>query len=94
MQVLYKIKPVSSQFNFDDLAWQFFNNDGSPDVRVIPSSDNSIAGYIEEQKSYKEYKFSANNLNEFSSFAIKIIMRSSNPVYVPKIQDIRVVSSF
>jgi hypothetical protein len=94
IQVLYKIKPVSSQFNFDDLGWQFFNGDGSPDIRVIPASDNSIAGYIEEQESYKEYKFSATNLNEFSSFAIKIIMRSSNPVYVPKIQDARVVASF
>lgn len=92
--VLYKIKPSSSQFNFDDLGWQYFNGDGSPDVRVIPTSDNTIAPYIEDQKSYKEYRFSASNLTEFSSFAIKVIMRSSNPVYVPKVQDIRIVASF
>lgn len=94
IQVLYKIKTVSSQFNFDDLGWEYFNETGKPDVRVIPSSENSIAGYIEDQRSYKEYKFSVTNLPEFSSFAIKIVMRSSNPVFVPKIQDCRVVASF
>jgi hypothetical protein len=92
--VLYKIKPASSQFNFDDLGWQYFNETGIPDVRVIPSSNNTIAGYIEEQASYKEYKYSISNLSDFTSFAIKIVMRSSNPVFVPKIQDIRVVASF
>ena len=94
IQVLYKVKSISSQFNFDDLGWEYFNGDGSPDVRVIPSTDNSIAGYIEKQDSYKEYKFSVSNLGEFSSFAVKIVMRSSNPVFVPKIQDCRVVASF
>lgn len=94
IKVLYKIKPISSQFNFDDIGWEYFNGDGSPDVRVIPSSDNSIAGYIEDQSSYKEYKFSASNLNEFSSYAIKIVMTSKNPVYVPKIQDVKIVASY
>ena len=94
IQVLYKVKSISSQFNFEDLGWEYFNGDGRPDVRVIPSTDNSIAGYIEKQDSYKEYKFSVSNLGEFSSFAIKIVMRSSNPVFVPKIQDCRVVASF
>jgi hypothetical protein len=94
IQVLYKVKSISSQFNFEDLGWEYFNGDGKPDIRVIPSTDNSIAGYIEKQDSYKEYKFSVANLGEFSSFAIKIVMRSSNPVFVPKIQDCRVVASF
>jgi hypothetical protein len=94
IQVLYKVKPASSQFNFDDLGWEYFNGDGSPDIRVVPSSDNSIAGYIENKNSYKEYKYSISNLNEFSSFAIKIVMRSSQPVFVPKIQDVRVVATF
>ena len=92
--VLYKVKPASSQFNFDDLGWEYFNGDGSPDIRVVPSSDNSIASYIENQSAYKEYKYSISNLTEFSSFAIKIVMRSSQPVFVPKIQDLRVVATF
>ena len=92
--VLYKIKPASSQYNFEDLDWNYFNESGNPDVEVLPSSDNFISGYLETQESYKEYKFSASNLNPFSSYAIKIVLRSSNPVYVPKIQDVRIVASY
>ena len=94
IQVLYKIKPASLQYNFDDLDWNYFNGDGSSDVSIIPSSNNVVSGLIEEQSSYKEYKFSAMDLNLFSSFAIKIVIRSSNPVFVPKIQDVRIVASY
>ena len=94
IQVLYKFKPASLQYNFDDLDWNYFNGDGSPDVDVIPSSTNVVSGLIEEQSAYKEYKFSAKDLNLFSSFAIKIVMRGANPVFVPKIQDVRIIASY
>jgi len=93
IQVLYKYKLASSQYNFDDLDWNYFNGDGTPDIVVIPSSDNVVSGYLESQSSYKEYKFSVSNLAEYSSYAIKIIMKSSHPVFVPKIQDVRIVAS-
>lgn len=92
--VLYKIKPASSQSNFEDLDWNYFNTSGNADVDVLPSSDNFISGDLETQESYKEYKYSASNLNAFSSYAIKIVLRSSNPVYVPKVQDVRVIASY
>lgn len=94
IKVLYKYKLASSQYNFDDLDWNYFNNDGSPDIVVTPSSDNVVSGYLENQSSYKEYKFSVRDLPEYSSFAVKIILRSSQPVFVPKIQDCRIVASF
>ena len=94
IEVLYKYKLASSQYNFDDLDWNYFNGNGSPDVVVIPSSDTVISGYLENQSSYKEYKFSVRDLPEYSSFAIKIILKSSQPVFVPKIQDCRIVASF
>jgi hypothetical protein len=94
VQVLYKVNYATSQYNFDDVRWEYFNQSGNPDIQVIPSTDNLIAGYIENQSAYKEYKYSVNNLQEFTSFAVKIVMRSANPVYVPKIQDLRVVASF
>ena len=94
IKVLYKYKLASSQYNFDDLDWNYFNNDGSPDIVVTPSSDNVVSGYLENQSSYKEYKFSIRDLPEYSSFAVKIILRSSQPVFVPKIQDCRIVASF
>jgi hypothetical protein len=94
IQVLYKIKSASTQDNFEDLDWNYFNQSGNSDVSVTPSSENVVSGYLENQNSYKEYKFSVSNLQEYSSFAVKVVMRSSQAVFVPKIQDIRIVASF
>lgn len=93
IKILYKVKESSSQVNFDDLNWQYFNVDGSPDIILIPSQTNTISGQFEKQESYQEFKYSISNLSEFTSFAVKIIMTSDDPVYVPKIQDLRVVAS-
>ena len=91
--VLYRVKPASSQINFEDLGWQYFNGNGGPDIEVSPSATNVIAGYIEDQNSYKEYRYSVSNLNEFTSYAIKVVLKTSQPVYVPKLQDMRVVAT-
>jgi hypothetical protein len=92
--VFYKIKLTNTQSNFDDLNWYAFNNIGESDNVIIASADNSISGLYENQESYKEYKYSVSGLSEFTSYAIKIVMRSSNPAFVPKIQDMRAVASY
>jgi hypothetical protein len=94
IQVLYKFKELSSQSNFDDLDWYFFNNEGEPDVNILASYTNNISPQFDTQKSYQELKYSVANLPEFTSFAIKIVMKTKDPVYVPKIQDLRAVASF
>ena len=92
--VFYKIKLANTQTNFEDLNWYGFNLTGESDMLIIPSSENSISGLYENQESYKEYKYSISGLSEFTSYAIKIVMRSSNPAFVPKIQDMRAVASY
>ena len=92
--VLYRIKKSSSQENFEDIEWVYFNDDGSPDVDVIATAENSISGITEKQSSYQELSYSVDNLPEFSSFAIKVVMKSNNPAFVPKIQDLRAVASY
>ena len=94
IKVLYKYKESSSEVNFDDLNWQYFNIDGSPDVKVIANPINTISGQFEKQESYQEFKYSVSNLSELTSFAIKIVMKTDDPVYVPKIQYLRVVASY
>ena len=94
LKVLYKIKKSSSQENFEDIEWQYFNETGSPDNEIIASSENAISGITEKQSSYQELSYGQEDLPEFSSFAIKIVMKSSNPAFVPKIQDIRAVASY
>ena len=94
IQVLYRYKKASSQENFEDIDWIYFNVDGEPDTLEIATSENTIASTTEKQSSYQEFKYSVANLPEFSSFGIKIVMKSVDPAYVPKIQDIRAVASF
>ena len=93
-KILYKIKPSSVQVNFDDINWEYFNEDGSPDVKVLANPGNSISGQFEKQEYYQELRYSVSNLPEFTSFAIKLIMKTDDPAYVPKIQDLRAVASY
>lgn len=94
LQVLYKIKSSNSQVKFDDLEWQFFNLSGYSDEFVAPSTDTAISGYYEKQDSYKQYKYSASNLPEFTSYAIKIVMKTDNPAYAPKLQDMISIAAY
>jgi hypothetical protein len=94
IRVLYRFKKASSQENFEDIDWEYFNVDGNPDTVEIATSENSISGIVEKQSSYQELKYSVADLPEFSSFAIKIVMKTVDPSYVPKVQDIRAVASF
>jgi len=94
IEVLYKFKKSSSQENFEDIDWIYFNENGQPDSLEIATPENSISSIVEKQSSYQDLKYSAADLPEFSTFAIKIVMKGTDPAYVPKIQDIRAVASF
>ena len=41
---------------------------------------------------FREYKFTANNLNPFSAFRIKIIGTSTNSAVVPQFRNLRVIA--
>ena len=94
LKVFYKYKKASSQENFEDIDWIYFNTSGEPDVFDIATSENTISGIVEKQSSYQDLKYSVSKLPEYSSFAIKIVMSGVDPSYVPKIQDIRAVAAF
>ena len=94
LEVFYKFKKASSQENFEDIDWIYFNKEGEPDAYEIATSENSISGIVEKQSAYQDLKYTASNLPEYSSFAIKIVMKGVDPAFVPKIQDIRAVAAF
>ena len=94
VQVLYKYKRSSSQENFEDAEWFYFNESGEPDSLEIATADNSISSIVEKQSAYQDLKYSVAGLPEFSSFAIKVVMKGVDPAYVPKVQDIRAVAAF
>ena len=94
VKIYYKIRQSSSSANFEDINWVPFNVNGNPDNDNLATPSNSISGQFEKQEDYQELTYSASNLPEFTSFAIKVIMKTDNPSYVPKIQDLRAVASY
>ena len=64
------------------------------ELQTLITSENTISGIVEKQSSYQDLKYSASDLPEYSSFAIKIVMKGVDPSYVPKVQDIRAVAAF
>ena len=91
IKVLFKTLGAQDSVDFDDLDYQFFNTDGSPDTFVNPSLD---------QDDFQEYVFSAGvtddgigePLEEFISFSIKIVMQGTNMSQPPRIKDLRAIA--
>jgi hypothetical protein len=64
-------------------------NDGRPN-RQVPFADPS--GFLSSELDFKEFTWSIDNLPKFLSYRIKIILASTNQVYVPRIKDLRVIT--
>lgn len=50
---------------------------------------------LEDPNAFKEYRYSVEDLQEFDSFAIKVLMRvnSNGPAFAPKIEDLRAIAN-
>ena len=91
IKVLFKILKSDDSFDFDELGYEYFNTDGSPDSTVNSSLSTS---------DFQEYTFTAGvkddgigvSLGEFSQFAIKIVMQGSNAAQPPRVRDLRVIA--
>ncbi len=81
--VLYKLKPTGSTEVFDEIGWEYYNIDGKPDL-TLPVSSHSSEFY--------DRLYTADDLDEFESFAIKIVMKSTNPTKQPTIRDFRSIA--
>jgi hypothetical protein len=67
----------------------FEDNSGDSDIFV---SKTSSLGFISNQLEYKEYSFTTDQLPPFRSYRIKLVMTSTNQVYVPRVKDLRVIA--
>ena len=83
-------------FDFDEISYKFFNDDGTlagsggPDIEVRPS--------IRDE--FLEHEYTAgvtddgigNPLDEFISFQIKIVMRTTNQARPPRVKNLRALA--
>jgi hypothetical protein len=67
---------------FGDTIIDSTRNSGLPDAFVRASRDNE----------FLEYQFSAENLDQFTGFAIKIVMNGTDEAYPVKLKDLRVIA--
>ena len=80
VEVYFRTSSSEEARNIDDLSWIPFNTTGTSDTTVTPAEDN---------ETFKEYKYSVTELNEFTAFQIKIVMKGTNSSYAPVIKDMR-----
>jgi hypothetical protein len=91
LEVLYKVLRSDSSDDFDDLGYEYFNTDGSPDSAAATSLTTT---------DFQEYGYSAGvkddglgeSLPEFAQFAIKIVMKGTNAAQPPRIKDLRAIA--
>jgi hypothetical protein len=67
----------------------FADSDGRSDVFVTPTQS---LGFEASDIQFKEYVFTIDKLPSFKSYRIKLILTSTNQVYVPRIKDLRVIA--
>ena len=83
IQLMYKILRSDDESDFDELGFRFFNTNGGPDVTTNDSTTND---------DFIEYEYTEDGLEEFTAFAIKIRMQSSNSAQPPRIKDLRAIA--
>ena len=65
-----------------DTVIDTFLSDGSPDVQTRASVDGE----------FLDYQFTADNLDSFTGFSIKIVMSGNNEAYAPIFRDLRAIA--
>ena len=80
VKMYYRNTSAEDARKLGDIAWSAFNSDGTPDSTVDPAKDNVT---------FKEHKFSASSLPEFTAFQLKVVMTGTNSSYPPLLKDMR-----
>jgi hypothetical protein len=80
VKMYYRITSSEDARKLGDVVWSGFNSDGTPDSTVAPAIDSTT---------FKEHKFSASSLPEFTAFQLKVVMTGTNSSYPPLLKDMR-----
>jgi hypothetical protein len=83
VRVYHRALGPEDERKIEDLSWTAFNTDGSEDTAITPAENDTT---------FREYKYSVEGLNQFTSFQIKIVMKGSISAYPPIIRDMRTIA--
>ena len=65
------------------------DNNGQTDLYTLPSNKY---GFVPEDLTYKEVSWNIEDLPSYRVYRIKIVLTSTNQVYVPRMKDLRVMA--
>jgi hypothetical protein len=80
IEMYFRTSNADDARNMKELVWTPFNDDGSPDTAVTP---------IDDDKTFREHKFSVSDLTAFTAFQIKLVMKGTISSYPPRVKDLR-----
>ena len=83
----YRLSGGEETRRIEDIPYTPFNTDGSSDVSIDPSDGDVVLDL-----DFKDYKFSANSLPEFTSFQIKIVFNGTNSALPARLKDLRAIA--
>ena len=69
--------------DFDEIGYNFFNTDGSPDKLVNPNK---------KENGFSEYKYTAENTPQFNGFMIKVVMTANTQANPPRFKNFRSIA--
>ena len=78
LKFMFKIIKADENTPLDDIGFQFFNTTGGPDKSIEV-----------DQRNFKEYEYTAEDLPEFTAFVIKIVGQGTNSCVVPSVSALR-----
>jgi hypothetical protein len=78
--VYYKTSPVGSTLDLDQINWTLSNPDAP--IKKVQNGDGT----------FTDIDYSEEGLAQFDSFAIKIVMQSTNSSAIPRIKDLRIIA--
>ena len=96
VKVLFKTLRVDDAFDFDELSYKFFNDDGT----IAGSGGPDVAVRASQFNEFLEHEYTAGvtddgvgtPLDEFISFQIKIVMRTTNQARPPRVKNLRALA--
>ena len=87
IKVFFRLSGGEETRRIEDIPYTAFNTDGSPDTAVDPSNGDAVLDL-----DFKDYKFSASTLPEFTSFQIKIVFNGTVSALPARLKDFRALA--
>jgi hypothetical protein len=87
IKAYYRLSGGEETRRIQDIEFTPFNGDGTSDVTVDPSNGDVVLDL-----DFKDHKFSASSLPEFTSFQIKIVFTGTNSALPARLKDMRAIA--